>query len=332
MKRVAVMGAGSWGTAFAQILADAGCQVMIWGRDRSVIDEINVAHTNTAYHPGRLLPETITATTDANLALHGADVVALAIPAQVLRKNLVEWKANLPANAIVVSLLKGIEGGTSLRMTEVIEEVLGCDRARIAVVTGPNLAGELIARQPAASVVAASSEETATLIQSICGNAYFRPYTSTDVLGCELGGTIKNVIALAVGMAAAMGNGDNTKASVITRGLAETARLGAALGADPTTFAGLAGLGDLVATCSSPLSRNRTLGEYLGRGLSLEEAVLATNTTAEGVASSRAVLELARHHGVDMPIINGVVAVIDGQLTPTQAVQALMGRSFKAES
>jgi glycerol-3-phosphate dehydrogenase (NAD(P)+) len=332
MKRVAVMGAGSWGTAFAQILADAGCEVTIWGRDGSVVEEINSSHSNSSYHAGRELPDSIKATTDSALALADADVVVLAIPAQVLRKNLVEWKNHIREESIIVSLLKGIEGGTSLRMTEVIEEVLGCDRSRIAIVTGPNLAGELIARQPAASVVAATSKETATLIQSICGNTYFRPYTSTDVLGCELGGTIKNVIALAVGMASAMGNGDNTKASVITRGLAETARLGAALGADPTTFAGLAGLGDLVATCSSPLSRNRTLGEYLGRGLSLEEAVRATNTTAEGVASSRAVLELARHHGIDMPITTGVVAVIDGQLTPTQAVQALMGRSFKAES
>lgn len=332
MTRVAVMGAGSWGTTFAQVLCDAGADVVLWGRDNNVVAEINTKHTNSAYHPGVTLPESLSATSDMRQALSGAEVVVLAIPAQVLRKNLAEWKALIAPDALIVSLLKGIESGTSLRMSAVIEQVLECDRNRIAVVTGPNLAGELMARQPAASVVAAFSADTATTIQNLCGNAYFRPYTSTDVIGCELGGTIKNVIALAVGMAVAMGNGDNTKASVITRGLAETARLGAALGADPSTFAGLAGLGDLVATCSSPLSRNRRLGEYLGRGMSLEEAVRATNTTAEGVASSRAVLELAQHHGVDMPIINGVVAVVDGQLTPQQAVQALMGRSFKAES
>jgi glycerol-3-phosphate dehydrogenase (NAD(P)+) len=328
---VAVMGAGSWGTAFAQILADAGVDVRIWGRDARVVEEINSAHTNSTYHPGRVLPESIRATTDPQAALAGADVVVLAIPAQVLRTNLAEWKSLIEPDAIIVSLLKGIERETTLRMSEVIEQVLGCAPGQVAVVTGPNLAGELIARQPAACVVASHSAESATKIQELCGNSYFRPYTSTDVLGCELGGTIKNVIALAVGMVIAMAFGDNTKASVITRGLAETARLGAALGADPATFAGLAGLGDLVATCSSPLSRNRSLGEHLGHGMSLEEAVRATNTTAEGVASSRAVLELARQHGVEMPITAGVVAVIDGQFTPTQAVQALMGRSFKSE-
>lgn len=332
MSRVAVMGAGSWGTAFAQILADAGADVVMWGRDLAVVDEINSAHTNARYHAGRNLPESIVATSDAAAALSGAEFVVLAIPAQVLRTNLTEWKAALADGTVVISLLKGIERGTTLRMSEVIEQVLGISRDQIAVVTGPNLAGELIARQPAASVVAAYSEETAARVQLLCGNPYFRPYTSTDVLGCELGGTIKNVIALAVGMVVAMQFGDNTKASVITRGLAETSRLGVALGADPMTFAGLAGLGDLVATCSSPLSRNRSLGEHLGHGMTLDEAVKATNTTAEGVASSRAVLELAQHHGVDMPITAGVVAVIDGQFTPTQAVQALMGRSFKPET
>ena len=332
MTQIAVMGAGSWGTAFAQILADAGAEVVIWGRDASVVEEINTKHSNSAYHPTVTLPESIRATSDVAQALTGADVVVLAIPAQVLRSNLTEWKSLLEPDAIVVSLLKGIERGSSLRMSEVIEAVLDINRDQIAVVTGPNLAGELIARQPAACVVAAHSEETATRLQELCGNPYFRPYTSTDVLGCELGGTIKNVIALAVGMVVAMNFGDNTKASVITRGLAETARLGAALGADPTTFAGLAGLGDLVATCSSPLSRNRSLGEHLGHGMTLEEAVRATNTTAEGVASSRAVLELAQHHGVEMPITAGVVGVIDGQLTPEMAVRALMGRSFKPES
>lgn len=329
---VAVMGSGSWGTAFAQILSDAGTDVIVWGRNAKVVDEINTAHTNEGFHPGVTLSPAIKATTDAATALSSAEVVVLAIPAQTLRENLTQWAGHIKGDAIVVSLLKGIERGTSKRISEVIEEVLACSKDRIAVLTGPNLAGELIVRQPAAAVIASTSLASAERVQQLCGNKYFRPYTSDDVLGCELGGTVKNVIALAVGMATAMQLGDNTKASVITRGLAETARLGQALGADPNTFAGLAGLGDLVATCSSPLSRNRTLGEYLGRGLTLAEAVAATNTTAEGVASSRAVLALAEQHNVEMPIIAGVVAVIDGKLTPHQAVQALMGRSFKAES
>lgn len=332
MSTVAVMGSGSWGTAFSQILCDAGTEVVLWGRNSKVVDEINTLHTNSAFHPGVTLSPEIKATNDAATALASADVVVLAIPAQTLRENLVLWANHLKSEAIIVSLLKGIERETSQRISELIREVVGCSEDQIAVLTGPNLAGELIVRQPAASVVASSSLATAEKVQQLCGNQYFRPYTSQDVLGCELGGTIKNVIALAVGMATAMGLGDNTKASVITRGLAETARLGQALGADPATFAGLAGLGDLVATCSSPLSRNRSLGEYLGRGLTLAEAVQATNTTAEGVASSRAVLQLAQQQGVEMPIVGGVVAVIDGKLTPNQAVQALMGRSFKAES
>lgn len=332
MSTVAVMGTGSWGTAFSQILADAETDVILWGRNQKVVDEINARHTNESFHPGVLLPESIKATTDVSTALWGADVVVLAIPAQTLRENLTAWAPFIKSDAIILSLLKGIERETTMRISEVVAQVLNCQSDRIAVLTGPNLAGELIVKQPAASVIASTSPGTAERVQNLCGNQYFRPYTSTDVLGCELGGTVKNIIALAVGMATAMGLGDNTKASVITRGLAETARLGAELGADPNTFAGLAGLGDLVATCSSPLSRNRTLGEYLGRGLTLAEAVQATNTTAEGVASSRAVLALAQHHGVEMPIIAGVVAVIDGKLTPNQAVQALMGRSFKAES
>lgn len=335
MTRIAVMGSGSWGTAFAQILTDVeplNSDVVLWGRNERVINEINASHTNSVFHPDVTLNHSIRATHDLSEALESADVVVLAIPAQTLRENLVQWRGLISSETIVVSLLKGIERTSSLRMSEVIQDVLQCSGDNIAVVTGPNLAGELIVKQPAASVVASASLETAEVIQSLCGNPYFRPYTSSDVLGCELAGTVKNVIALAVGMATALGLGDNTKASVITRGLAETARLGVELGADPSTFAGLAGLGDLVATCSSPLSRNRMLGEYLGRGLTLAEAVQATNTTAEGVASSRAVLALAEKHGVEMPITAGVVAVIDGHTTPNKAVEALMRRSFKQES
>lgn len=237
------------------------------GRNQGTIDEINQQHTNSRFHSGVVLPEKITATTDPAAALDDADVVVLAIPAQTLRENLRNWGKHLPEKALVVSLLKGFERSTHARMSEVILEELGIDESQVAVATGPNLAGEIIKREPAAVVIACSSEEHAVELQDAFATPYFRPYTSVDVVGCEVAGTIKNVMALAVGMASGLGMGDNTKATVITRGLAETTRLGVALGADPMTFAGLAGMGDLVATCSSPLSRNRSFGERLGRVL-----------------------------------------------------------------
>ena len=327
------MGAGSWGSAFAQILADNANNhtVRIWGRSPDVISEINTFHTNTKFHPGLVIPEKITATTDPAVALNGAQVVIVAIPAQTLRDNLKSWGTYVPKNAIVVSLLKGFERGTHARMSEVIEEELGIARGQIAVATGPNLAGEIIKREPAAVVVACSKEENAVQLQDAIATAYFRPYTSVDVIGCEVAGTIKNVMALAVGMASGLGMGDNTKATVITRGLAETTRLGMALGADPMTFAGLAGMGDLVATCSSPLSRNRSFGERLGRGLGLAQAQTETKTTAEGVSSAPAVLELAREHGVDMPIVEAVVDVVVNGMPPKEVVRRLMSRTTRSE-
>ncbi len=327
------MGAGSWGSAFAQILADNANNhtVRIWGRSPDVISEINTFHTNTKFHPGLVIPEKITATTDPAVALNGAQVVIVAIPAQTLRDNLKSWGTYVPKNAIVVSLLKGFERGTHARMSEVIEEELGIAFGQIAVATGPNLAGEIIKREPAAVVVACSKEENAVQLQDAIATAYFRPYTSVDVIGCEVAGTIKNVMALAVGMASGLGMGDNTKATVITRGLAETTRLGMALGADPMTFAGLAGMGDLVATCSSPLSRNRSFGERLGRGLGLAQAQTETKTTAEGVSSAPAVLELAREHGVDMPIVEAVVDVVVNGMPPKEVVRRLMSRTTRSE-
>ena len=251
--RVAILGAGSWGTAFAQIAADAGNEVSIWGRSPKTIEEINTDHHNFKFHPDNMLPKSITASTDAQKILKDADVVVLAIPAQTLRQNLSDWGSSIPSDAFILSLLKGIEVGSLERMSQVATEVLGVDEQRVSVLTGPNLAGEIIKREPAASVIACSNETNAHHLQDMCATPYFRPYTSTDVIGCELAGSIKNVMALAVGMAIGLGMGDNTKATVITRGLAETARLGVAMGADPSTFAGLAGMGDLVATCSSPL-------------------------------------------------------------------------------
>ena len=286
---------------------------------------------NEDYLPGVVLPAGIAATTDAAEALRGAAVVVLAVPAQRLRANLGDWAPLLEPEVTAVSLIKGIELGTDKRMTEVVAELTGLPDGRIAVVSGPNLAREVAVEQPAASVVACADHDRAVWLQQLCQTAYFRPYSNVDVIGCELGGAVKNVIALACGMAVGMGFGDNTKASLVTRGLAETARLGAAMGADPMTFAGLAGLGDLVATCMSPLSRNRTFGERLGRGETVAEAAAAVRQTAEGVQSCRSVLDLALRHGVEMPITEGVVAVCQAGLRPADMVEALMTRKMKSE-
>ena len=267
MTRVAVLGSGSWGTTFAIVLADAGAKVRLWGRDGGVCDEITRRHTNSRYLGETTLPDTIEASTDAPAVLDGADVVVLAVPSQTLRANLETWRPAVPPAAVLVSLMKGVELGTNLRMSEVVAQVARVPAERVAVVSGPNLAREIAVRQPTATVVASTDAAAAELVAEACSAPYFRPYTNADVVGVELGGAVKNVIALAVGIAEGMRLGDNTKATIITRGLAETARLGVALGADPVTLAGLAGLGDLVATCASPLSRNRTLGVALGRGM-----------------------------------------------------------------
>jgi glycerol-3-phosphate dehydrogenase (NAD(P)+) len=330
--KAAVLGAGTWGTAFAKVLSDAGTDVTLWARRPELAQQINLAHQNGAYLPGIDLPESLYATHDAAAALAGAELVAFAIPSQTLRANLVEWAPELPSGATLVSLIKGVELGTTKRMSEVIAEVADADFERIAVVSGPNLAREIAQEQPTATVVACVDEACAVAVQKACTAPYFRPYTNTDVIGCELGGAVKNVIALGAGIARGMGFGDNTLASLITRGLAETARLGVKLGADPMTFAGLAGLGDLVATCASPLSRNRSFGERLGRGESLEQARAATRgQIAEGVQSCRSVLELAQHHGVDTPITQAVEAVCFRGMTPPVMLERLMSRSVRSE-
>jgi glycerol-3-phosphate dehydrogenase (NAD(P)+) len=332
MARVTVMGAGSWGTAFALVLADAGNEVMMWGRRQELCDAISSEHENSDYLPGIALPPVIRATSDPAEALDGSDVVVLAVPSQQLRANLEGWGSHIPAEAPLVSLMKGIELGTHQRMSEVIAELTGAGPERIAVVSGPNLAKEIALREPAASVVACEDLAVAEQLQKLCHTGAFRPYTITDVVGAELGGAVKNVIALAVGVAVGLGYGDNTKASVITRGLAETARLGGVMGADPMTFLGLAGLGDLVATCSSPLSRNRTFGEKLGTGMSVDEVAGATRQVAEGVKSCQSVSELARLHGVDMPITGHVAQLIAGELKPEELVSRLISRDAKAET
>jgi glycerol-3-phosphate dehydrogenase (NAD(P)+) len=329
--RAAVLGAGSWGTTFAQVLCDAGTPVTLWARRADAADAINDLHENPKYLPGITLPPALAATADVAAALDGTDLVLLAVPAQTLRDQLTAWRPLIPGGALLVSLMKGIEHGSDKRMSEVIMETAHVPHSQVAVISGPNLAREIAERQVAASVVACADEVSARLLQRACHTSYYRPYWNTDVLGCELGGTVKNVIALAVGIAVALGLGDNTKATLITRGLAEMARLGEAMGADPRTFAGLTGMGDLVATCSSPLSRNRRFGEYLGQGMNLAQAKEMTTQTAEGVTSCAPVLELARKYGVEMPITEAVAALITGRLSVGDAAALLMSRSAKPE-
>ena len=332
MRRVAVLGAGSWGTAFAKVLADAGREVVLWARRPDVARSVTERHTNPDYLPGVVLPGLVSATTSPAAALEGADAVVLAVPSQTLRANLEGWRDLLPPGSTLVSLAKGVELGTLKRMSEVVVEVAGVSPERVAVLSGPNLAREIAAEEPTATVIACADHSRAVELQHACTTGYFRAYTNTDVIGCELGGAGKNVIALACGVAAGMGFGDNTRASLITRGLAETARLGVALGADPLTFAGLAGLGDLVATCSSPLSRNRTFGERIGRGESLAQAEAANHgQVAEGVKSCSSICELGERHGVELPIADAVRRVCFDGLSVAEMAKELISRAPKPE-
>lgn len=332
MTRIAVFGSGSWGSAFSLVLADAGADVLMWARRPELAETITLTHENPDYLPGIALPASIRATHDAAAAAAAAEVVVFVVPSQTFRANLADWAPLLPPDAVLVSLMKGIELGTTKRMSEVVAEMTGAGPERIAVVSGPNLAMEIAQRQPAASVVACADEAVAEKLQQVCATPYFRPYTNTDVIGVELGGAVKNVIGLAVGMVKGMGMGDNSQASIVTRGLAEITRLGLALGADASTFAGLAGVGDLVATCLSPLSRNRAFGEKLGRGMTVEDIVASTSQVAEGVKSAESILALARAHGVDMPIVEHVAAAVHDGLPPGEIVRRIMSRSTKAET
>ncbi|WP_447646804.1 NAD(P)H-dependent glycerol-3-phosphate dehydrogenase [Nocardioides zeae] len=332
MTKVAVLSAGSWGTAFALVLADGGGDVTLWGRRQEVVDSINDRHENAEYLPGIQVPPTVDATTDPEKAMAGADVVVWSMPSQTLRPTLEAWRDIVPRDAVSVSLMKGVELGTVKRMSEVIQESLDVPRRQVAVVSGPNLAKEIARREPAASVVACEDEETAVRLQRLVHTPAFRPYTTTDVVGCEIGGAYKNVVALSVGMAVGLGFGDNTTASVITRGLAETARLSMALGANPLTLMGLAGLGDLVATCSSPLSRNRTFGERLGLGMTTEEIYASTRQVAEGAKSCSSLRDLARRTGVDAPIADHVDEVVAGRMTARDMMESFVARETKAET
>jgi glycerol-3-phosphate dehydrogenase (NAD(P)+) len=330
MSKVTVLGAGAWGTTMAQVLADCGNDVLLWGRNSELVHEINSSHTNKKYLGEHVLPSQLRATDQITEAFRFSSILVLAIPAQNLRDALTEWKSLFAPNALVISTIKGIELTTDLRMTEVIGEVL--EQRNFAIITGPNLADELILRQPAGAVAAAPTLDIATQVQGLFTTPYYRVYTSTDVVGCELAGAIKSIIALAVGMSIGMGLGENTQAMLITRGLNEVARIGAAHGADPLSAAGLAGMGDLVASCGSALSRNRTFGEVLGRTGSMKDARSHMAKTVEGVASSSAVIEIAHRVGVEVPVIEAVADVVAGTITPKQALERLMEITTKAEN
>ena len=314
----------------AQVLHDAGNDVILWGRSDEVVNEINTSHTNRKYLDGHVLPADLKATSDLAHAFGHTDIYVLAIPAQQLRTMLAEWKPLVARDAVVISTLKGIEISTQMRMTEIIEEMWGV--SKVGVITGPNLADELVLRQPAGAVAAAATQELADFIRTLFRTPYYRTYTSTDVMGCELAGAIKSVIALSVGISIGMGFGENTQAMLITRGLNEVARLCAAHGSDPLTAAGLAGMGDLVASCGSPLSRNRTFGEVLGRTGSMEQTRAQVAKTVEGVASAGAVVEIAHRVGVEVPVIESVADIVNGTLSPEAALQRLMEITTKAEN
>ena len=330
MSKVVVLGAGQWGTTMAQVLCDAGNHVLMWGRSQELVDEVNQKHTNSKYLDDSVLPVGLKATSSLREAFEYSNIYVLAVPAQTLRENLNNWKPMFEPNALIISTLKGIEVSTMSRMTEIISEVL--ETQNVAIITGPNLANELVLRQPAGAVAAAPTIAIAEKVQQLFTTPYYRVYTSVDVLGCELAGAIKSVIALAVGMSIGMGYGENTQAMLITRGLNEVARLCAAHNADPLSAAGLAGMGDLVASCGSALSRNRTFGEVLGKSGSMDVARTTVAKTVEGVASSSAVLEISHRVGIEVPVIEAVADVVSGSLTPEQAIDRLMEITTKAEN
>ncbi len=336
MVDVAVMGAGSFGTAMAKVFAEATRPephtVTMWCRRQEVADAINETRVNESYLPGAVLPDNLQATHDPERALHGAGIVVLAVPSQSLRDNLASWSHLIPQGVTILNLAKGIEIGTLKRMSEVVTEVADVPADRVAVLTGPNFAKEIAKQQPTLAVVACTDERRAQHAQYVVRSDYFRPYTNTDVVGCEIGGATKNVIALVCGIASGVGLGENSRAAIITRGLAETLRLGAALGANPLTLAGLAGVGDLVATCSSPLSRNFTFGRRLGEGMTLEEAqAAASGQVAEGVKSCISIADLARKVGVEMPLTEAVRAVCYEDVPVSDAIVDLLNREVGGE-
>lgn len=327
MTTVAVLGAGAWGTTFAKVLADGGASVQVWARRDEIAREINETHRNSTYLQRVNLPLSITASASLAVTLAGAEQVYISVPSQTLRGVLAEAKGLIGDEIPVVSLMKGVERKSGLRMSQVISEVAGISEERIAVVSGPNLALEIAKEEPTAAVASSSSKETAAFIAKTAKNHYFTTLTNTDVVGTEFGGVLKNLIAVAVGIADGVGYGDNTKASIITRGLAELSDFAAALGAKPETLWGLAGLGDLIATCESPLSRNNTAGRLLGQGYSFDMVIRQMDQTAEGLSSVDPILEIAEKKGVSMPIVSQVQQVLRGTLDPRELAPNLAADS-----
>ena len=315
-RKVAVIGAGSWGTTVAKILCDAGCDVRIWARRPEVASEIQVAKRNSQYLSGINLPKQLQATSDLAAALKGARLVFLAVPSQTLRQNLLDIEPYLDRRSVLVSLVKGVEKTTTMRMSEVIADTLDLEPERIGVISGPNIALEIAKEQPTGAVASCASLEVAQEIATAASAPYFRTYVNTDVVGTELGGVLKNLIALAIGIVDGVGYGENTKAAIITRGLAEMTEFAVAQGADPTTLSGLAGLGDLITTCQSPLSRNNTAGRLIGQGYTQEETREQMQQVAEGITSVAPVLEIARERGIVMPIVEQVQMVLEGRMAP----------------
>jgi glycerol-3-phosphate dehydrogenase (NAD(P)+) len=329
--RVAVIGAGSWGTAVC-CLVGRTAETALWVRRPELAASIERTRSNPEYLPGVAVPDRVRATSSLSEAVRGAEAVIMAVPSHGFREVLAEAAPGIASGIPIISLTKGIERDTLLRMTEVIREVVGgADPDRTGVLTGPNLAAEVAHGQPTAAVVAVRDPATATQLQQLLMGPTFRVYTNPDVVGCEAAGALKNVMAIAAGMAHGLGYGDNSMAALVTRALAELTRLGIALGGNPLTFAGLAGMGDLVATCFSEKSRNRRVGVELGKGRTLADIVGEMKMVAEGVKTTAAVLALAERHDLDMPIARMVGAVLhDGRL-PAELVQGLMTREAKPE-
>ena len=316
MSRLVVMGAGSWGTTIAKVIADAGNEVVLWSRREEVAIEINETKRNSDYLPGIDLPNNLTATSDLGFALKDAEQIYLAIPSQSLRQSLESWTEFIPKDATLISLIKGLEQGTGLRMSEVMAAATGLPMTHMAVVSGPNLALEIAKQEPAASVCACADVDRANEVARTCSNDYFTVFTNQDVIGTELGGVLKNLIAVAIGIVNGLGYGQNTKASIMTRGLTEITKFAVAHGARRRTMFGLAGLGDLIATSESSLSRNFRAGEMLGKGFTKREVLKRMGTTAEGLSSVEPVLESAVQKGIEMPIVAQVSDVLNGRMKP----------------
>ena len=328
MGYIAVIGAGSWGTALACLLREKEYDVTLWALENEVADEINNAKTNSLYFPGVTLPPHLTATSSLEKAVREARYILNVVPTQFTRPVFIEAAKYISDDAVIVSASKGIEQGTLLTVSGVLREVTG---QRVAALSGPSFAKEVIRRFPTAVTLATEDMDTGVLLQEIFNTNYFRVYTHRDIIGVELGGALKNVIAIASGISDGLGLGHSARAALITRGLVEITRLGKAMGADPMTFSGLSGLGDLVLTCTGPLSRNYTVGINLGKGMKLAEILASTRSVAEGVATSLSAYELARKRGVEMPIVEQVHEVIYHGKDPEAAVRNLMNRALRSE-